>query len=58
LENDSAVVTVEDYRLGESFPATIESIQFKSTTPSTGSKTRGQDNVGGRLTITVRRVSG
>lgn len=57
LENTSAVVTVEDYRLGESYPGVIESIQFKSTTPPSGSKSRAEGNVGGRMTITVRRVS-
>jgi hypothetical protein len=55
-ESDSAVVQVVDYRLGESFPAQIESVQFSSTTPSTGS-TRGQNNAGGRGEITVRKLT-
>jgi hypothetical protein len=56
LESEKAVVTVVDNRLGEQFPAVIETIHFESSTPSTGSPQRGQANVGGRGAITVRRL--
>jgi hypothetical protein len=46
---------VNDYRLKEQFPATIESVQFSSDTPSSR-KPRSNNNVGGRVDITVRRL--
>lgn len=55
LESRKAVVTVEDYRLGERFPAVIESVQFRSATPSTA-RPRSGNNVGGTMKVTVRRV--
>ena len=55
LEETKAVVTVNDYRTGESFSASIESFRFEGATPSTGSR-RGDYNVGGRGTLTVRKL--
>lgn len=55
LESEKAVVTVNDYRLDEKFPAVIESVQFKSTTPPS-SRPGAAGNAGGRLELTVRRV--
>lgn len=55
LESEKAVVSVQDYRIGERFPAIIESVAFSSTTPPTP-RPRAGGNAGGRLTLTVRRV--
>ena len=55
LEETQGVVRVNDYRTGESVPAAIESFRFEGATPSSGSR-RGDFNVGGRGTITVRKL--
>lgn len=55
MESAAAVVTVHDYRMDERFPAVIETVQFRSTTP-TSVRPRAGNNAGGMLQLTVRRV--
>ncbi len=51
-EEDGDTVTVTDYRTGETFNAMIEEISYIGETPPD----RGNENFGGKLLITVRKI--
>jgi hypothetical protein len=51
-EEDGDTVTVVDYRTGETFNAMIEEISYIGETPPD----RGNENFGGKLLITVRKI--
>lgn len=52
LEDLQAVVQVQDFTTGESYSAQIEMVQLERTTPPK----KGNDNAGGILTVTLRKL--
>jgi hypothetical protein len=51
-ESESSIVSIQDYRTGEAFSATIEEVSFVGQT----SPSKHFDGYGGVLTVTVRKI--
>ena len=51
-ESESSIVSIQDYRTGESFSATIEEVSFTGQV----SPSKHFDGYGGVLTVTVRKI--
>ena len=52
-ESTKALVQVQDFRMGESFDAIVESVEFRAPGPRS---TDNRKNLGGFVTVTVRRL--